>query len=219
VRLADADAHGTLRLDALFRFAQDVATDDAREVLPQGPAWVIRRALVEVHHHPREGEMVELTTWCGGYGRSWAERRTSVVGDDGGQVELAALWVALDPERGRPVVLPDEFGPIYAAAAGGRQVAAKLRHGAPPATAASQPWSFRAADEDLMNHVNNAAYWTVIEEMLDVRPDRLRAEAEYRSPIEAGDPLILRTERVDGELRAWLTRDDTVHASLRLCRL
>lgn len=217
VRLADADSRGRLRLDSLFRYAQDVATDDAREVLPDGPAWVIRRALVEVDRHPVEGEMVELVTWCGGYGRSWAERRTSLVGDDGGgRIELAALWVALDPVRGTPVALPDRFGPVYASAAGRRQVTAKLRHPPPPPSAAARPWVFRAADEDVLAHVNNAAYWTVVEELLDARPDRLGAEAEFRSPVEAGDQLTLRHHLDHGVRTAWLTTDETVHASLRL---
>ena len=76
VRLADVDPAGELRLDAIARYLQDVASDDALDAgLPNPFGWIVRRTLIRVDHAARLGERVDLTTYCTGSGRSWAERR------------------------------------------------------------------------------------------------------------------------------------------------
>ena len=83
VRLSDTTVDGVLRFDALARYVQDVASDDARETMTASYlAWVVRRAVFEVERAPVSEEMCALTTWCAGYGPRWAERRTSLVGDE-----------------------------------------------------------------------------------------------------------------------------------------
>ncbi|MGI9604324.1 MAG: acyl-[acyl-carrier-protein] thioesterase [Acidimicrobiales bacterium] len=216
VRLADTDQHGALRLDALFRYVQDVSSDDARDALPNQLAWVVRRVLVEVAQHPVEGETVELTTWCGGVGSRWAERRTSVVGDAGGHAEAAAVWVALDPDSSMPVSLPAEFEAAYGVAAQGRHVSARLQHPPPATQAHTDVWQFRAADIDVMGHVNNTAYWTVAEELLEHRPATMRAEAEFREPAMVRTPLELLSVCDGSAVQAWLVSDGRVLTSLVL---
>jgi acyl-ACP thioesterase len=151
-------------------------------------------------------------TFCSGYSRLWAERRTRFEAD-GAVVEVAGLWVHLDPATLRPVPLPESFDDIYAPAAQGRTVKARLRHPGPPAGADSSPWRFRATDADIADHVNNAAYWEPLEEELaaaGAEPDALDAEIEFREPAQPGDARIVRG---DGAL--WVTAPDgLVHASL-----
>ncbi|MDH4169109.1 MAG: thioesterase [Acidimicrobiia bacterium] len=214
VRLSDTDAKGRLRLDALFRYVQDVANDDAREALDDSLAWVVRKAMVEVSSNPVEAEVLRLTTWCGGYGSRWAERRTSMQGEHGGRAETVALWVAIDRDTGTPVALPQEFHDAYGEAAGGRAVSSRLRHPRPPAGGPQVPWTFRAADVDILGHVNNTAYWTVAEQLLDDRPVRYRAEIEFRNPTNPGVELGV-LHRVDTEgIRAWILDGAVVCASL-----
>ncbi len=82
MRLGDADPSGTLRLDAIARFLQDVANDDAVSGgLDDALGWVVRRTMIAVRDPAVLGERLSLTTFCSGTGRSWAERRTSVRGD------------------------------------------------------------------------------------------------------------------------------------------
>ena len=88
VRLADASPKGRMRLDAVARFFQDVAHDDATDaVLGDRTAWVVRRTRLEVHQPPIYGEKADLVTWCAGIGARWAERRTTLRGSRGGRVE------------------------------------------------------------------------------------------------------------------------------------
>lgn len=219
VRLSDTDADGALRLDALARYAQDIASDDAREALPGTHlAWVVRRTMLEVHRHIDAEQEVELTTWCSGFGSRWAERRTSVVGADGGAVEMVVLWVAIDASRGTPARLDGRFAEAYSEAAGGRQVAARLRHDDPPECAQERPWTFRATDVDRLGHVNNAAYWSIAEEefLATGRPTAMQAELEYRSPVDAARPLVLKAVASHDGRQAWLTSPGNIHASLKI---
>src|SRR3954468_7706210 len=87
-RLGDVSPAGRLRLDALARYLQDVANDDAVDAGLEGAlAWVVRRIAVEVVDAPRFGDVVELTTFCSGYGSRFAERRTSVTVDGKAAIE------------------------------------------------------------------------------------------------------------------------------------
>ena len=80
VRLGDVDPNGELRLDATARYLQDVATDDALDAgLDNALGWVVRRTMIRVDQPAMMSERLVLTTFCTGAGRSWAERRTSIV--------------------------------------------------------------------------------------------------------------------------------------------
>jgi acyl-ACP thioesterase len=117
------------------------------------------------------------------------------------------LWVHVEMESGRPIPLAEDFWRLYAEAAQGRRVGVRLVHpSSPPIDAPTAPWPLRFADFDLLGHVNNAAYWAVVEEALadrrELRPP-YRAELEYRDAIERGaDVRVVRAG--DADLRLWL---------------
>ena len=194
VRLSDVDAHGRLRLDAVARFLQDVAIDDVGETgwgMPEH-LWFVRRIRIDVLRPFLADSEVELATWCSGVAAIAAGRRWSVAGDADGRIEVDSVWIHLDA-RGSPVRIED-FG-VYAEAAGGRRVSTRLELPDPPTGAGRRPWALRLADVDLHGHVNNAVYWQAVEELLPalgVDPRRpLRAELEYRQPIDLGAQIEL----------------------------
>lgn len=202
VRFGDVSPAGRVRLDALATYVQDLASDDTTEMgVGADLVWVVRRTMFEVAAAPRFAEHLELTTWCSGLGRRWAERRISMTGDRGGRAEAAILWVALDQRSNRPVSLPADFIERCGPAAQGREVSARLRlPSAVPQrgsgiTVARRPWALRGTDFDLLGHVNNAAAWALVEEGLaDVdRKRAFRAEIEHRVPVEPGAALELVT--------------------------
>jgi acyl-ACP thioesterase len=103
VRLGDVSPRGRLRLDGIARLLQDVATDDAVDGAPGADdGWVVRRTTVDVAHWPRHREDLTVTTWCSGYGRRWALRRTSLVGAAGGLAETESLWIHVDQATDTP---------------------------------------------------------------------------------------------------------------------
>ncbi len=216
VRWGDTDEHRHLRLDATARYLQDIANDDTRDAGhdPMAP-WVVRRTVLSVDRPVALGEVVTVTTFSGGHGSRWAERRTSIAGSEGGRVEAASLWVFVDPVSGRPARLTPEFHATYDEAAGGRQVSARLRHPAPPVDASSRPWPLRATDLDGLGHVNNAATWAAVDDELARRGlEAAVAELEYPDAIGPDDAVALRSaDGDDGRLSLWLVVDDEVRAS------
>jgi acyl-ACP thioesterase len=213
-----------MRLDALARHFQDVSNDDTRDARLGDDGWVVRRTTVEVRHFPVVGEQLALHTFCSGVGRRWAERRVAVEGAAGGAVDAVSLWVHIDLATGRPAALSPQFFELYGAAAAGRTVTARLHHPDPPVAVTgvtARPWPLRFADFDVMGHMNNAAYWCAAEEELARRRDLrapLRAELEFRTPIDPGDVVTMVVQDGEGELRLWLQREDAVLASGRVWR-
>jgi acyl-ACP thioesterase len=240
VRLGDVAPSGRLRLDACARYLQDVGNDDTADsglddVAGLGAGvWVVRRAVLDLISPPRWGEWVDLATWCGGTGGRWAERRLSVRGDGGGHVEVTTLWIHLGRETLMPTRLPAAFTEIYGEAAGDRRVSARLWLDPPPpgggdadGDVESRPWPLRAVDFDVMRHVNNAAYWAAVEEVLAAGRDQaprlgrgrtVRAVLEFGAGIGPEAKVDLRVRRRDGALDIWFTEDGdgTVHAAARL---
>jgi acyl-ACP thioesterase len=247
VRLGDAAPSQRLRFDACARYLQDIGNDDTEQsgldavTGPSGGVWVVRRAVVDVRRPPRWGEWLDLATWCSGTGGRWAGRRLSMVGERGGHVEVDTLWVHLRPDTLTPARLPEAFLDIYGEAAGGRRISARHLLEVPPAETADMErvnWPLRTVDYDVMDHVNNAAYWSAVEEVLartrrrGLRPggahgrdqragdmfDRpVRAILEYGSGIEMGSPVeLLVRRRGEQQVDVWFTIDGAVHATARV---
>jgi acyl-ACP thioesterase len=211
VRLGDVDVRGLARFDAIARYLQDVASDDALTArLPNAMGWVVRRTMIRVDAPCHLNETIELTTFCTGVGRSWAERRTSIVGDAGGEVEAVSLWVQIDVATGRPARLGDEFFARYGEAAAGRTVSSKLTLPGPPPDARRGSWSFRATDVDPFEHVNNAAQWSLLESLDEFGDRRGVAELEYLAPIGLAAVELL----VSGT-SAWLVDGGRVASAYR----
>lgn len=151
---------------------------------------------MRIERMPAYPEELELRTWCSGSAKSLAERRTSVRGDYGAAVESEATWVHVDPETRRPIRLPERFHEVYGGAAGERRARSSLRHHpTPPEDAEQLDWTFGRADVDLAGHVNNAWYWRVAEEYLDLTPrpgQALLLEAEYRAGMGPGPAEVRR---------------------------
>jgi acyl-ACP thioesterase len=216
---ADCAPSGRVRLDALACWLQDVAYGDVQDAgLDRTAVWVVRRTRIRVNRFPRFGEHFELTTFCSGIGRMWAERRTDIVGEDAAdgvlpEVEAVSLWVHLDAEHWRPSPLTQTEMDTY----GGmpkRRVSARLRHPGPESADGHRAWTFRATECDIADHINNAAYCQPLEEELlaGEDPERLDVEIEFRAPAQPGAKRVLG----NGAYR-WIVGDeDEVHASIRL---
>lgn len=217
VRLGDVDERGRLRFDAIARYLQDIATDDSSSAeLDDSFGWIVRRTLVDVRRAAGLGESLELTTFCSGTGRSWAERRTSITGAQGASIETASLWIRVDPTSGRPTGLDERFLSVYGSAANDRKVSTRLRLPPPPADVERDPWPVRRVDLDPLRHVNNAAQWAIVEQTLPAGSRRGRAEIEHLSPVEPDTPLVLANYiGADGSSSSWLLADGAVLTAAR----
>jgi acyl-ACP thioesterase len=167
---------------------------------------------------PIADRRIELVTWCSGVAAIAAGRRWSLRGDAGGRVEVDSVWIHLDADA-RPARVGD-FG-LYGIAAAGRTVSTRLLLPDPPAAARRARWQLRSTDLDVHGHVNNATHWQAVEDVLLGRgrvdsSAPLRAELEYREPIDVGDELEVATFDDTGGCCLALLVGDAIRAVARL---
>lgn len=213
IRLSDTGATNRLRLDAVARYLQDVASDDwaGAGFDPEESVWVVRRTEVEVRAPFIGGARVALATWCSGIAGSSASRRYSLAGDRGGRIEAESIWILLDRSL-RPKRLGERFREVYGSSAGGRRAPTRFTLPA-PAGVRGDPWPLRATDVDRLGHVNNAAYWAAVEDAFgDGAAGAIRAVLEYRRPIDLGEPV----ELVRDDDLLWLAVGGEVRSAARL---
>ena len=210
VRLGDVRPTQVLRLDALTRYTQDVSDDDTTDAgLANRMAWVVRSTVIDVITPATMGETLEFATFCSATGKRWAERRITVQGDAGAHYEVATLWISVDAASGRPAALTDDFFVIYGEATAGRTVKARLTHPAPPPEAQHFAWPLRRVDYDIFGHVNNAAYWALVEEhSLDgfADPDTpmpYRAKMEYGAGVSVQPSIGIAAHENDDARHLW----------------
>jgi acyl-ACP thioesterase len=210
IRLGDVDVNGLLRLDGVARLLQDVATDDWIDTgVSSSDTWVVRRTTVQLAEGarwPRYLDSVALTTWCGGVGAAWAERRTTLAFEGAAKIEAAALWVPIDP-TGHPVRMRESFFSVYGDAVNARKVSARIEKPIVPESAERRDWPLRNADIDVVGHVNNAAVWQALSEVAP--PPRRGVSVTHHSSIERDDAVVLAS--VPGAL--WLIVDGAVRVS------
>jgi acyl-ACP thioesterase len=210
ISLSDTDASGRLRLDAIARYLQDVASEDWLDAGfdHDSHVWVVRRTELNVLEPFRPEAAIELRTWCSGIAGSAAARRYSITGAGCGRIEAESIWIHLDHDL-RPLRHDARFIETYGASAAGRKAPTRFTLSAPP-RASGMPWSFRSTDIDRLGHVNNAAYWVPLEDRWASRLDRRpRATLEYRQPIDLGEPI----ELIDGRDGVWLVAGGEVRSA------
>src|SRR5690606_26713487 len=102
---------GTIRVDALARYLQDIGYDDTDDIgVGDGGLWVarsIQMKLPEKEALPTRNEYVNLETYCGGVGKAFAQRVVNIEtkANPEVQVETLTTWVCID-ENGKPTPIP-----------------------------------------------------------------------------------------------------------------
>ncbi len=215
VRLGDVTRGGHLRLDALVRYTQIISNDDTNDAgLEEDLAWIARSTVVDVVTPAVVDEPLELTTFCAGLGRTWAERRVSIRGEGGGHYEVATLWVSIDPVALRPRRLSPQFLELYGPAAQGRRVSARQRISRPGpellAHRTTLDWTPRWGDFDTFGHMNNVVYWSALQHALADNVDSgSRLLIEHGAGVVPDDHSeIVVDTKADGLRMWWLTHDD-----------
>lgn len=209
VRLGDVTPKGRVRLDAVARYLQDIATDDSLDGNYSEPhSWVVRRTAMWVTSFPKYLDEIELTTWCGALGSHWAERRTQIKCAGAVAIDTASLWVRVDFKTMKPVALSQDLIALLSSATNGRKISSRLEIGRtlPELTSnnpTTQDWPIRFSDMDAVGHLNNAAYWEVLEEYLGANSGKrapLKATVEHHGAVDPGDKVQIVTQNLQGRI-------------------
>jgi acyl-ACP thioesterase len=227
VRLGDVTPRRRLRLDAVARYLQDVASDDGDDaMLPPDAGWILRRIDLSVGRLPALADDVVLETRCTGLGAGarWAERTTLIRDADAEPdadvaVTSRAVWVYVDLATLAPRALSPEFFAVYGDAVRDHRVSARLTLPKRDPDAARTPWPLRRTDLDVYGHVNNANYWAAVEEWLEGPGARRRitgATIEFGGGLEADDRCDLAVRVEVDATTFWFVVDEQTRAAARV---
>jgi len=223
VKLGDASPSKRLRLDSLITMAQDFSDEDTYNAgLKSSAMWVARSIMVEVGKHGELFEELSLKTFCSGLGSRWAERRISISGSLGACYEISTIWVCLDPNTRKPILLDNNFLDLYSEAASDRKIKASIRSKRPTdfdkTFLQNDKWVLRKSDFDVMSHVNNASYWTVIEDKCDVDKIELpmRAQVVYGGGVPISEYVHISSLNESDFGYLWWIVDQKVAASAEI---
>jgi acyl-ACP thioesterase len=147
-----------------------------------------------------------VTTWCGGTGAAWAERRTNISCHGELLVEAVALWVPVDP-TGHPVRVKPAFFDVYGEAMQGRKVSGRIASPVVAEDAQVRAWPLRRADLDIVGHVNNAAVWQAVTEVVTSAVSSV--SVVHHGAVESGHDVQI--AYVPGSL--WMLVDGEVRVS------
>ncbi len=222
VRFYECDAYGHVNNSNYIRYMQEAAfdasaaagySDDEYERL--GVIWLIRDTEVEYLQPLRYGDQAAVTTWVEDFRRVRSRRRYEVRREGDAEVLARGVtdWVLLDRESLHPVSIPEEMKRAFfpegvPAQDGQRQPFPKPP--APPPGAVTIEREVAWEDVDPARHVNNAKYFTYIEECGIQAAARFgismhayleqgygsvarKTRIEYRQPALLGDTLEITT--------------------------
>ena len=146
ISLSDTDAGGRLRLDAVARYLQDVASEDWLDAGfdHDTHVWVVRRTELDVHE-PFQPEDTFDDRDVVQRRRAVRRRRgaTRCAATAAGRIEAESIWIHLDHDL-RPKRLDERFVAVYGDSAGGRRASTRLSLPVEAEHARAARWSFRS---------------------------------------------------------------------------
>jgi acyl-ACP thioesterase len=164
------------------------------------PLWIVRRTMVDLIRPIEFQDSLRLRRWCSGTSNRWCEMRVRIDGKRGrGLIESEAFWININRETQTPSRISDDFlaGLHKTTSIDRLRWKGYLKPGSRSDASEIHEFPVRATDIDLFDHMNNAVYWSVIEdylashpELLDGLPERpLRTTIEHEAPVALGDKL------------------------------
>ena len=230
-RVATGDIGGDLqlRLDSVARYIQEVGAEnlvDAGEA-EEHPHWLVQRTVVDVIEPIAFPNEVSFSRWCSALSSRWCTMRVDLVGSDGGRIETAGFWIAINAKTLTPQRVTDTLIERFASTTTEHRLRWRPWLQDPAGPDEAMPFTLRRTDIDLFEHVTNTAYWHAIHEVMALVPQvctpPYRAVVEYRRPIKYGEDVTIRWQVGDDadapEVRIALTVGDEVRAAALLRRL
>lgn len=235
VRTGDVDPQRRLRLDSIARYLQDMAGDDLEAAGHEltDPFWIVRRTVIDVIEPISWPATVHQQRWCSGLSTRWANMRVRLTAEHqtsppdsrarpDGLVETEAFWINVGA-HGVPARISDNgFATLAATTDTHRLRWAAMTKALPTESPdrdrpEDRPHILRSSDFDLLQHLNNAAYFEAVEDELLHHPDLLlrrhRAVIEYSHPVVPGSSMTIRRRRSGHRLEMWMIVDDRVAAA------
>jgi acyl-ACP thioesterase len=161
ILLCDVRRNRTLRIDAIFNYAQDIGRSDSYDLgVGEGGVWFARHTIIEIEKLPELNDEIELVTYCGGVSKVSALRIVEITKNGHCLIKVKTEWVHLDHLSFRPSLIPKW---IYTYGENLKSIVRKYIKIQDEDFLPLKEWQIREADFDMNNHVNNARLAEVIE--------------------------------------------------------
>ncbi|MEI4741724.1 acyl-[acyl-carrier-protein] thioesterase [Rhodococcus erythropolis] len=240
IRAGDVDQDMRVRLDSIARYLQDVANDNlaASTFGSSDPFWLVRRTVIDVVEPISWPGTVLLERWCSALSTRWANMRVRMNATSevdrlnpnprpAGLIETESFWINVN-EAGMPARISDGGFEYLSSMTSERRLRWKqMNSSVPPdphtaGTADDRLHILRATDFDPLRHMNNSAYWAVIEDELIGHPDLKnsphRAVIEYLRPVAPHSRMTVRRSREGDRLSIWMIVDDCVSTTVTVTK-
>jgi len=224
IRFYECDAYGHVNNSNYVRYMQEAAFAASaaagfpdEEYQRMGVLWLIRDTEIEYLSPLRYGDTAQVTTWVDDFRRVRSRRNYEVrrKGEDQVMARGTTDWVLLDRESLHPVSVPDQmkqaFFPEGIPTQNGKRQPFPTPPAPPPGAVTIQrqvAWE----DVDPAQHVNNAKYFTYLEE------SGIQAAAQFGISMHAflqqGYGTVARRIRIEYKQPALL--DDTLEITTYL---
>jgi acyl-ACP thioesterase len=144
-------------------------------------------------------DVLRLRRWCSGTSTRWCQIRVRIEGLKGGLIETEAFWININRDTLTPSRISDEFLQRLLRTTDVHRLRWKayLHPGNREDADQIREYPVRFADIDLFDHMNNAVFWSVVEDYLCTGPKLLtaplRVTIEHQAPIALGNKLEIIT--------------------------
>lgn len=187
VRFSEADRTQKMTLHSILNYFQDCSIFHSShthmtidELTEHGYAWVLASWQVIINRYPRLGETIKVSTWAYGF-KGFYGYRNFTLEDEAGNICAYAntIWTFLDLHAMHPAKIPVEvqnayeFFPQYPMENAPRKISV------PKDMIASEPLKVINSQIDVYQHMNNAMYVQLAQELLPEDFDILQMRAEY----------------------------------------
>ena len=210
VRYSETDANAHLTIESIIDYMQD-CTNFQSEDLGVGLEyhrerqimWVLNFWQIVIDAYPRMGEKITVGTQAFGFEKMFGHRNFLITKQGKPEERIAianSLWVLMDLQKGRPMIVTPEIGEVYGTHEplpmeyASRKIRIPLETGVPQPEYVVQEYHL-----DTNYHVNNGQYvrmaLAAIKDEITVRELRV----EYRKQAMLGDRIVPVVYRMDSE--------------------
>lgn len=189
VSYGDVDRGELMLLPRVFKLLQEAAITHAnqfgvgtRAAETRGETWLLNRIAAGIERYPRHDERLRVETWSNGI-KGFKGVREFRVFDASEHLVIGAtsVWLYLDVKSKSLVRVPRDIAEGFPSRADGVWFPEleKARFEIPDASAVAIPISLRYSDFDVNEHMNNAAYFDLLQTALvrtggPARPQRVQ---------------------------------------------
>lgn len=176
VAFADVDRDNVICLRGLAKILQEAAIGHANlfdtgteAMVTRGESWLLNRLAIQVERYPAFGESLRLSTWSAGI-RGFRGLREFRLHDTSGNLVVAgtSLWIFVNVRTQSIMRVPAALAERFPCVPDNMFLPGieRLEPSALPENSRQTPISLRYSDFDANRHVNNTAYFDLLQEAL-----------------------------------------------------